>query len=68
MGVVFEVQLSIRPDYPLLSKNAVVEVQIPASGEGDGSSSMFRSDMATSNEDDHLRARLTHSSQCILEP
>ena len=75
----FEVQQAIRPDSPL-SEEAVVEVRIPVSGEGDlreGAegvdmnvvsvcSSMFRSDMATQMTMTILRTRLIHTSQCTL--
>ena len=63
----FEVLSAIRPDSPL-SEEAVVEVRIPVSGEGDlreGAegvdknvvsvcSSVFRSDMTTTNDDDYV--------------
>ena len=72
----FEVQQAIRPDSPL-SEEAVVEVRIPDTGEGDlreGAegvdknvmsvcSSMSRSDMATTNDDDYFAHKTnTHVS------
>ena len=67
---VFEVQSAIRPDSPL-SEEAVVEVRIPVSREGDVrecaegvDKNVVSVDMATTNDDDCF-AHKTNARTCM---